>query len=324
MGAALISERGGMTKRAGARANALQLRTLLIAPRSDLANADAEMQRIVNALHPECVLGTVTTSDVLDAVQADAYNVIWFLGHSGADGLQLADGTLSAAHLAQMLRQAPPSLVVLNSCSSFHTAIQLHDDLQCAIVCTVLDVPDLDAYITGALLAGALAQGLDTAQAYQVSRPAANRQYILLNGSVRLNGTDEIDDTRRLILRTAAELQRGVQDMHSEIGGVIRTTSEMQRALDAMRRDVAAVREEQTRVRGELAAGPSRYQAALTRPRMYAWLVGFVLFLAGMGIWDSRDAMHTPPAVAGAFAATVFALAAWAFIYGIGFRVDRR
>lgn len=282
---------------------------LLIAPDSNLPNADAETQRIINALHPDVLLGDVTVSTVLDKVQSAQFDIVWFLGHSGPQGLQLTDGVLSPSHLAQILRQTPPSLVVLNSCSSLHTAMRVHDDVQCAVVCTVLDIADLDAYITGASLANALAQGLDVSQAYQVSRPSANRQYILLNGSVRLNGANELDDLKRLVTRTAA-------DLHGEIVGMARTAAAMQQQLEA-------IQQEQERVRAELTQQPERFAAALTRKRAAVWTVGFALFLAAYAILEFRDTLDVPMWVAIGFSLFVAAVAGWMFVWGIGFRLDR-
>lgn len=284
-------------------------RVLLIAPDSGLPNADGETQRIINALRPDVLLGDVTLSDVLDKLQGTQFDVVWFLGHSGTDGLQLTDGILSPSHLAQILRQTPPALVVLNSCSSLHMAMRVHDDVQCAVVCTVLDVPDLDAYITGASLANALTQGLDISQAYQVSRPSANRQYILLNGSVRLNGANELDDLKRLVARTAA-------DLHGEIAGMARTTAAMQRQLDA-------IQQEQARVKAELTTQPDKYAATLTRRRAGAWAGGFALFLLAYAILEFREVLDVPIWVALGMSLFVAAVSFWLFVYGIGFRIDK-
>ena len=294
----------------GARANnAPQYRGLVIAPTTDLPNADGETQRIINALHPEVMLGTVTISDVLDKIQGGAFDVVWFVGHSGPEGLQLSDGILTPAHLAQILRQSPPSLVVLNSCSSLHTAMRVHDDVLCAVICTVLDVPDLDAYVTGASLANALAQGYDIAQAYQMSRPSVNRQYVLLNGNVRLNGLSEVDDLKRLIARTSAE-------SHGEIAGMARAVADVQRQL-------AAIQDEQARVRQELQAQPDRYAATLTRVRAVAFAFGLALMGATFGILEFRDTIDVSPIAAVLFATFVMAVAGWLLLYGVGFRWDK-
>ena len=291
------------------------LSVLLVAPDSGIPKANEEAQRIINLLHPQVLIGSVGVSDVLNAVQAAQYDVVWFLGHSGAAGLQLTDGVLSPAHLTQILRQSPPSLVVLNSCSSIHTAMQVHDDLQAAVICTVLDVPDLDAYITGAALAGALAQGLDASEAYQRSRPASNRQYVMLNGSVRLNGADQLDDVHRLIMATASDLQR-------EMSGMLREVVQTARTVEAIKADVADMKAEQERVRGELMQAPARYQPLHDRRHTWAWALGFVVFVATglLMLKDVRDALGLMWWVAFAFSAIFYGMAFALFAYGIGLR----
>ncbi len=293
-----------------------QVSALLVAPESGLPNAPEETQRIINLLRPQILLGSVTVSDVLDAVQAAQFDVVWFLGHSGPQGIQLTDGVLSPAHLTQILRQSPPGLVVLNSCSSLYIAMQIHDDLKAAVICTVLDVPDLDAYVTGAALAGALAQGLDPTEAYQRSRPASNRQYVMLNGSVRLNGVNELDDVQRAIMATASDLQR-------EMSGILREVVQTARTVEAIKADVAAMKNEQQRVRTELAGQPDRFAATLTRRRAGAWAGGFALFLLAHAILEFREVLDVPVWVAVGMSLFVAAVSFWLFVYGIGFRLDR-
>jgi hypothetical protein len=307
-----------MAKRATGRTSP-QYRALLIAPESHLPNADAETQRVINALRPECLLGEVNTHDVLDCLQRNEFEIVWFLGHSNSEGLKLSDGILSPAHLTQMLRACAPQLVVLNSCSSLHTAIQVHDDLQCATICTVLDVPDLDAFVTGAALASALAQGLDIATAYQTSRPASNRQYVLLNGSVRLNGSNELDDMHRLIL----PILRTTSDIQQELAGTAREITALRSDVAGMKTEMAAVRSEQERVRSEVAASGTRYQPRSDRLRALSWAGGFVLFVAAYTILEFRTAIGAPPLLALSFAGFVALVSFALFVWGIGLRWER-
>ena len=284
------------------RTSAQGVSVLLVAPDSDLPKATDEAQRIINLLHPQVVIGDVTVSDVLEAVQGGAFDVVWFLGHSSADGLQLSDGVLSAPHFTQILRQSPPALVVLNSCSSLHIALQVHDDLQAAVIATVLDVPDMDAYLTGAALAGALSQGLNIADAYQRSRPHANRQYVLLNGNLRLNGETELEDLKRLVARMST-------DTHGEIAGMVREQAAMRREMLAMRQDVAQM--------------GTRYAPILTRARALGMVAGFVLCAVAYGVVELRDTFHTHPLITAGFAGFVVLVAAWLLLWGGGYRLDK-
>lgn len=306
-----------MTKRAAQTGRtSAQVSVLLVAPESGLPNAPEETQRIINLLRPQVLLGNVSANDVLDAIAGDTYDVVWFLGHSGADGLELSDGTLPPERLTQILRQSPPRLVVLNSCSSFYSANQIHDYLQCAVVCTVMDVPDVEAFTTGAALAGALAEGLDIAAAYERSKPPNNRKYTLINGNVLLNGRTELDDVKRLLAQTSTEV-------HGEIAGMSREMAKMQRTLDALVQRTGEIGTEQQRVRTELAGQPDRFAATLTRKRAGAWAGGFALFLLAHAILEFREVLDVPVWVAVGMSLFVAAVSFWLFVYGIGFRLDR-
>ena len=284
------------------RTSALGLTVLLVAPDSGLPKAADEVQRVINLLHPTVLLGDVTVGDVLEAVAGGTFGIVWFLGHSGADGLQLSDGVLSAAHFTQILRQSPPSLVVLNSCSSLHIALQVHDDLQAAVIATVLDVPDLDAYITGAALAGALSQGKNVQDAYHDSRPSYNRQYVLLNGSIRMNGENETDDLKRLVASTQ-------QEMHREIAGMVREQAAMRREVVALRREFADMGQ--------------RYAPILTRTRAAGVVAGFMLCGVAYSVVELRDLFHTHPVVTAGFAGLAIVVAAWLLLWGGGYRLDK-
>ena len=131
----------------------------------------------------------------------------------------------------------------------------------------------------------------------------------LLNGNVRLNGANELDDLKRLVARTAA-------DLHGEIAGMARTTAEMQRQL-------AAIQQEQARVRAELQAQPDRYAATLTRVRALAFAFGLALMGATFGILEFRDTIDVSPIAAVLFATFVMAVAGWLLLYGVGFRWDK-
>jgi hypothetical protein len=96
---------------AGRSRRAVELRTLLVAPDVGLEGAGVEVQRVANALHPELLIGNVCVPDVMDALSANTYDVVWFATHGTPDGVQLTDGLLPTETLTQLLRQACPGLV---------------------------------------------------------------------------------------------------------------------------------------------------------------------------------------------------------------------
>lgn len=156
------------------------MRTLLIAPRTDLLNVDAEVQAVLRSgLDVVPRLGNVRHVDVLTDITSGEYDAFWFSGHTTKDGLQLTDGPLSASELTPLIR-GRFALVVLNSCDSQQTAQMLQNETEAAVIATVVEVPDRLAFQTGALFARELAKTGDILTAYQAAKPGNNRTYVLL------------------------------------------------------------------------------------------------------------------------------------------------
>lgn len=190
------------------------MKTLLIAPRFNQNNLiAAEVQRIANILQPSLFLiNEITIEHLIDAL-SHPWDYIHFATHANADGLLLSNSHIPRPQLTQLLRRAKPRCIFLNTCSSLEIAIELHEILpDCVIIATILEIEDLEAYITGVLFAQAVALGLDFVTAYETSRPSVNRKYIMLNGSARFNTDSELEDQKRLILQTWTELQRRIDD----------------------------------------------------------------------------------------------------------------
>jgi hypothetical protein len=180
---------------------------LIVAPHSDLAYATSEVQRIANAGFPntKLLIDNVTIREVVDALN-EHYDAIWFIAHGNADGIQLEDGILTSSLLIQCLRQTSPKLIVLNTCSSLRVGIRLYESLRCAVVSTIIDIPDLTAFVTSAKFAQSLARGTDISTAYNEARPDMNREYILMNGTIQFNAKTGTDDTHRLIIRLFSQI----------------------------------------------------------------------------------------------------------------------
>jgi hypothetical protein len=157
-----------------------QVRILLLAPRTDLLNVDAEVQAVLRSgLDVTPRIGDVRHVDVLTDVTTGEYDVFWHAGHATKDGLVLSDGVLSAEELTPLIRNRF-ELVVLNSCDSQQTAQMLQNETEASVVATIVEVPDQLAFQTGALFARELARTGDIPTAYQAAKPGNNRTYVLL------------------------------------------------------------------------------------------------------------------------------------------------
>lgn len=156
------------------------MRILLLAPRTNLFYADAEVQAVLRSgLEVTPRIGDVRHVDVLTDVTTGEYDGFWYAGHTTKEGLVLSDGVLPAEELTPMIR-GRFELVVLNSCESKDTAQMLQNETEAAVIATIVEVPDRLAFQTGALFARELAKTGDIATAYQAAKPGNNRTYVLL------------------------------------------------------------------------------------------------------------------------------------------------
>lgn len=172
-----------------------QVRILLLAPRTDLFYADAEVQAVLRSgLEVTPRLGDVRHGDVLNDITSGEYDGFWFSGHTTSAGLMLSDGVLSAEELTPLIR-GHFELVVLNSCDSQQTAQMLQNETEATVVATVIEVPDRLAFQTGALFARELAKTGDIPTAYQAAKPGNNRTYVLLGWGKKKVPTGVINQT---------------------------------------------------------------------------------------------------------------------------------
>lgn len=158
------------------------MKVLFVAPQTTLFFAADEAQRVIDsALDTTPMLGTVTALMLFDKLRAGNYAALWLATHGTADGVLLSDGPLPAARLAQFAA-GRLGLIILNTCNSIEAAQLLQAETDCEIVATIREVPDLEAFYTGVLLADALAATEDVAAAVKLARLGGNRTYVHLAG----------------------------------------------------------------------------------------------------------------------------------------------
>ena len=291
-------------------------RTLLVAPLSSLPTAAAEVQRIGNLLHPDLLINQVALDSLLDAL-SKPYQYIHFACHAGPQGIQLSSGEiLPRTRLVQLLRRTRPDCVFLNTCSSLEIAMELHEALpDCTVIATIVPVEDTDAYVTGSLFAAAVASGADYATAYENSRPAHTRIYIMLNGSARLNSDNDKDDQMRLTLQVWSEMQRRMDD----------SDQLSLRSLDAMRqvaRDLADIRQELTDIKRQL----NHYQRRPTLVQALFWSGGYAVFclVLALAYKDIRELLDLNP-IPTLLVSMMLLLGAFIlFVLGLGFQFKRQ
>jgi hypothetical protein len=156
------------------------MKVLLVAPRQNLPSVDEEIQNVLRSgLDVTPLLGDVRLPELMREIRSGQYDVLWFATHGSAEGVQLSDQMLTAEELVPLVRERF-SLVVLNTCSSLTVAQLLQVEANVTVICTVIDVPDRQAFITGSAFAAALHESGSSTLAYSASIPGRNRTYLYL------------------------------------------------------------------------------------------------------------------------------------------------
>ena len=157
------------------------MKVLLVAPTTDLEYRDEEIASVVNTLRPTLLSGHVTVSSLMEYANRQ-WDLIWIASHGTEQGILLSDGLLPTSQLTTIVRASGAKAMFLNTCASLAVALTIHNELQIAFVCTVQEVPDLTAYVTGRSFARELANTGSVQEAYVRSKPGANTDYIYLHG----------------------------------------------------------------------------------------------------------------------------------------------
>lgn len=201
-------------------------RTLVIAPRvAGLPYADQEIMAVVNLLGAQVLQGEgVTLERVIERLQ-EQWDIVWFITHGDEQGIALSNQHATAAQLTQGIRASEAKLVVLNTCSSSKVAFKLHSELGTYLICTIREIPDQAAYITGRLLAASLGDGASFPAAYNAAIPGQNEDYLYLPGREerivmpptprRVYGTGREEETLE-------QLQRIVEQLDAIVNGSTR------------------------------------------------------------------------------------------------------
>lgn len=279
---------------------------LLVAPTSDLAFVDVEVQAVVNALHPDLLFGSNATVDaVMRAFQAKEYDLAWFACHGTEEGLELADGLLSRENLTQFLRGSSAA-IFLNSCNSLGVAIDLHDELDVSVICSIVSVPDEDAYHTGSLMAGHLAAGHELRQAYDLSRPGRNRQFVFLNGSIQMSRHERLDELITMVHGVARRLDAIEQRFDERITDI---EDSFGNSLNGLRHEIRGT-----------------YQMRFTRKNTVKWTLGFLIFSINILLFysDIRHALQISAPASAIIAMMMLPVSAYLFMSGFGFSFGDR
>lgn len=192
---------------------------LVVAPETGLKFVRREVEAIVNtSLDVTIVPSPVTKAAFAQALRERKYNIWCILTHGVRNndapwesGVLMEDDLMNTSVLATYAKVYKPDLILLNTCSSDDVARLVMQTSGADVVCTVIDVPDEQAFITGRLLMQQIAEHGDYRRAYEESKPADNRVYLYLTGY-------DIEDAKT---RSGRSPQRRIDDQGEELAHVV-------------------------------------------------------------------------------------------------------
>lgn len=139
-----------------------------------------EVMQIVNSLGARLLTGDQANIHGFLEILKEPWDIIWIISHGVPEGWFLNDGIVNTSETTAFVRHAQTFLLVLNSCESFEVANTIAEELEIALLCTIAQVPDRTAFITGVLFARNLASGLDYVEAWSRAKPGQKHPYVLI------------------------------------------------------------------------------------------------------------------------------------------------
>lgn len=156
---------------------------------ADLDYGFDEVNGIARLLDADVLSGKRATIHNFLEILQPGYDIVWLITHAQEEGWYLSDGLVSASETTSLIRSSGAFLTVMNTCSSYEVAKQAAKEIGSAFICTVKEVPDRQAFITGVLFAQKLAAGYTYQEAFDEAKPGQNRVYELIEATKKMSPT---------------------------------------------------------------------------------------------------------------------------------------
>lgn len=162
------------------------MRVLIVAPSNAGLASTVEIDSIAPAHDTDIVSDNVTQVRLMQRVARQKYDIVHFLTHGSAAGVQLSDGIMAPEDIARLAKHTRARLIFLNACSSTRPGQYLVDVGIPAVIAHNRDVPDNEAIQVAAYFYNELAtNGGDMKSAYGVASPHDGTLSWLSNGNYR-------------------------------------------------------------------------------------------------------------------------------------------
>lgn len=197
------------------------MRVLLVAPAAaDLPDQADEIAGIVRDLAGVVPLyGAVRERDILEAIRGEPLDGLIFSGHGSPEGIEIADGILTAEIIATYANRGRAKWIVLNSCYSDAAITVLLLSTTADVAAARDEIPDRDAWRITRMIAQELTlNGGDIRAAFAALLPGQSDRFRFYRNARR---SDEKDATEDMETPTGRRVEAQIEQMRDDISKVL-------------------------------------------------------------------------------------------------------
>lgn len=197
------------------------MRVLLVAPAAaDLPDQADEIAGIVRDLAGVVPLyGAVRERDILEAIRGEPLDGLIFSGHGSPEGIEIADGILTAEIIATYANRGRARWIVLNSCYSDAAITVLLLSTTADVAAARDEIPDRDAWRITRMIAQELTlNGGDIRAAFAALLPGQSERFRFYRNARR---SDEKDATEDMETPTGRRVEAQIEQMRDDISKVL-------------------------------------------------------------------------------------------------------
>jgi len=197
------------------------VRVLLVAPAAaDLPDQADEIAGIVRDLAGVVPLyGAVRERDILEAIRGEPLDGLIFSGHGSPEGIEIADGILTAEIIATYANRGRAKWIVLNSCYSDAAITVLLLSTMADVAAARDEIPDRDAWRITRMIAQELTlNGGDIRAAFAALLPGQSERFRFYRNARRSDEKEAIEDMET---PTGRRVEAQIEQMRDDISKVL-------------------------------------------------------------------------------------------------------
>lgn len=153
--------------------NSRKVRILLIAPNTPGLSWDREIATITSLVPATVLTGNVTTRQIGEAILREHYDILHFVAHACADGIELSNEIMDCMDVAKIARQGRVRIIFLNACDTVLCGQHAVDAGVHIAICYRVDIMDSSAWEVANVFYSTLALDNKAVEdAYQAAKPS--------------------------------------------------------------------------------------------------------------------------------------------------------